>query len=214
MADEAEGTETETDAGATGSETDEGTASSTATGEEKTLSQAEVDRIVQDRLARAAKGQPSKDELAELRRKAAAHDEADEASKSELEKAQAAREKAEAKAAEAVQTANARLIRADATAELAKAGVTNVDGALRALDTTGLTVEDDGTVSGVEEAVKGLLEAIPEFVGRPAGTKVDQGARGTSSKDGQVTAAELEDMSTEDIAKATREGRMVDLLGG
>jgi hypothetical protein len=100
----------------------------------------------------------------------------------ELEKATAAREKAEAQAAEAIARANETLVRASALSELAKQGVTNVDGALRALDKTGLTVEDDGTVSGVEEAVKGLLEAIPEFVGKARPATVDQGARGTSRR--------------------------------
>lgn len=190
---------------------DGGSASSTAT--EKLLPQSEVDRIVQDRLARATKGQPSKDELAELRAKAAAHDEASAASQTELEKATAAREDAEAKAAQAIARANETLVRASALSELAKQGVTNVDGALRALDKTGLTVEDDGTVSGVEEAVKALLEAIPEFVGTARPARVDQGARGTGKNDGQVTAAQLETMSAEEITKATREGRLADLLG-
>jgi hypothetical protein len=187
-------------------------AEAVTTAEEKLLPQSEVDRIVQERLARAAKGQPSKEELAELRAKAARQDEAEEASKTELEKAQAAAKKAEDKATAAVQLANDRLINAEAIKELAKAGVTNVDGALRALDKTGLTVEDDGTVSGAEAAVQSLLEAIPEFVGKVVPVKVDQGARGTTVKDGQVTEAQLENMSVEEIAKATAEGRMQDLL--
>src|SRR4051812_42408394 len=69
---------------------------------EKLLPQSEVDRIVQDRLARATKGQPSKDELAELRAAKTRLDELEQAGASELEKATAAREKAEARAAEAI----------------------------------------------------------------------------------------------------------------
>ena len=41
---------------------------------------------------------------------------------------------------------------------------------------------------------------------------VDQGARGTPRNVGQVTAAELATMSVEEIARATRQGRMADLL--
>jgi hypothetical protein len=182
-------------------------------GEEKLLPQSEVDRIVQDRLARAAKGQPSKDELAELKAAKAKLEEIEQAGASELEKANAAREKAEAKAEAALKTASERLITAEAKSELAAAGVTNMEGALRALDKTGLTVEDDGTVSGAEEAVKSLLESIPEFVGKVVPAKVDQGARGTTVKDGQVTAAQLETMSAEEIARATRQGRLSELLG-
>jgi hypothetical protein len=179
----------------------------------KTFTQDELNAIVQDRVARAKKGTPTADELKELQAAKAKLEEIEQAGASELEKATTAREKAEAKAAEAIAKANETLVRASALSELAKQGVTNVDGALRALDKTGLTVEDDGTVSGVEEAVKGLLDAIPEFVGTARPARVDQGARGTSAKDGQVTAAQLETMSAEQIAKATRQGRMADLLG-
>ena len=210
MADEPTGNEPE---GKPAGGTTEPEAGSSKDGEEKLLPQSEVDRIVQDRLARAAKGQPSKDELAELRAAKVKLEEIEQAGASELEKANAAREKAEAKAAEALSRASETMIRASALAELAKQGVTNVEGALRALDKTGLTVGDDGTVSGVEEAVKNLLESIPEFVGKVVPQKVDQGARGTSSGPEQVTAAQLETMSAEEITKATREGRMADLLG-
>ncbi len=192
---------------------DGGSASSKGNGE-KMLPQSEVDRIVQDRLARAAKGQPSKDELTELRAAKVKLEEIEQAGASELEKANTAREKAEAKAAEATSRAEQALIRATALAELSKQGVSNVEGALRALDKTGLTVGDDGTVSGAEEAVKNLLETIPEFVGKVVHQKVDQGARGGGSGDPeQVTEAQLDTMSAEEITKATREGRMADLLG-
>lgn len=182
--------------------------------EEKLLSESEVNRIVQERLARATKDQPSKDELAELRAAKTQLDEITLAGATELEKANAAKEKAEATAAEATARADKTLIKAAAVAELVKQDVTNVEGALRALDTTGLTVGDDGTVSGMSEAVTSLLEVIPEFVGKVVPVKVDQGARGGgASGTEQVTAAQLDSMSAEAIAKATREGRMVDILG-
>jgi hypothetical protein len=209
MADEAA---TETEVETTESSTSTEASASTASTDEKRLPQSEVDRIVQDRLARAAKGQPSKDELADLRAAKSKLEEIEQAGQSELEKANAARERAEAAAKDALELANGRLVTAEAKAALAAAGVTNIDGALRALDKTGLTVEDDGTVSGAEEAVKNLLESIPEFVGKVVPPKVDQGARGTTVKDGQVTAEQLERMSPEEIAKATRQGRMSDLL--
>jgi len=212
MAEEAAGTE-----GAAGAEgTTEGAAAAAPAkpegGEEKLLPQSEVDRIVQDRLARAAKGQPSKDELTELRAAKTKLDEIEQAGQTELDKAIAAREKAEAQAKSSLELANTRLIEAEAKGELAKQGVTNIEGALRALDKTGLTVEDDGTVSGAEEAVKNLLEVIPEFVGKVVPPKVDQGARGSSAKGGQVTADQLETMSAEEITAATKDGRMADLL--
>lgn len=72
-------------------------------GQERTFTQEQVDRIVQERLARA-KAQPPAD-YEELRAKAAKYDEAQEAAKSELERANERASRAEA----ALEEANARM---------------------------------------------------------------------------------------------------------
>jgi hypothetical protein len=61
--------------------------------------QAELDRIVEARLAKERKKHPAVDEVTQLREKAAAWDKAQEEGKSELEKAQARAEAAEKEAA-------------------------------------------------------------------------------------------------------------------
>lgn len=173
----------------------------------KTFTQDELNAIVQDRLARAAKGLPSKDELAELRKAKEKLDEIEQAGASELEKANAAREKAEAKAAAALETANARLLKSQAVTELVAAGVTSVEAAYRALDKTGLTVADDGTVSGLEDAIKALLEEVPAFVGKAGSAgSADQGARGGSAD--QITREQLAKMTPLEVQKALRAGKL------
>jgi hypothetical protein len=114
--------------------TAEATSATEATATGKTFSQEELNAIVQDRLARAAKGQPSKDELAELQKAKADLDKIQEAGASELEKANKAREAAEVKATAALATANDRLLKSEAVTALVAAGVTSVDAAFRALE--------------------------------------------------------------------------------
>jgi hypothetical protein len=63
---------------------------------DKVFKQEDVDRIVQERLARDRKDRPSDDEITALREKATKFDELDTANKTELEKERARADKAEA----------------------------------------------------------------------------------------------------------------------
>ncbi len=65
---------------------------------------------------------------------------------------------------------------------------------------------------GVEAARADVLAAKAETEAAKTGN-ADQGARGGEREGGQVTAAELATMSPGAITKATREGRLTDLLG-
>lgn len=91
-------------------------------GQERTFTQEQVDRIVQERLARA-KAQPPAD-YEELRAKAAKYDEAQEAAKSELERAEERAARAEA----ALEEANARMAHEALVAKVS--GETGVPAAL------------------------------------------------------------------------------------
>lgn len=172
---------------------------------DKTFTQDELNAIVQDRLARATKGQPSKDELTELRAAKTKLEELEQAGASELEKANKAREQAEAKATEALATANERLLKSTAITALVGAGVTSVEAAYRALDKTGLTVEDDGTVSGLDDAVKALVEEVPAFVGKGTPGSADQGARGGGPD--QITREQLSKLTPREVQQGLREGK-------
>jgi hypothetical protein len=74
-----------------------------------------------------------------------------------------------------------------------------------------------GDPFGVEaaraEVMKAKADAAATSEPEAKHVSPDQGARGARRSDGQVTATELATMSAEEITKATRQGRMADLLG-
>lgn len=178
--------------------------------QERTFTQAELDRIVQDRVARVKREAPA--DYEELKAKAAQLEELETAKLSELEQEKKAREKAEKQAAEAMKRANERLLQAEILAEATAQQAIRPEHLHRLIDTDTVTIGDDGQVTGVQDAVKAFLEANPEYVGtsRPAGP-VDQGARGTTPK--QLTRDDLKDMSPDEINKAREEGRLDRVMG-
>lgn len=164
----------------------------------RSFTQEEVDRIVADRLRRVKVEPPA--DYDELKAKAAKLAEIEAASQSELERAQAAAAAAEAKAAEAQQRARSALLRASVTATAVQAGAVDADAVLALIDQSQLTVEDDGTVSGVSDAVKALLDAKPYLVGKPATLPPGSGDGGPRGKPAvgtpdfdSMTAAQIND---------------------
>jgi hypothetical protein len=155
--------------------------------EEKTYTkaehEAEVNRVVQERLARDRKDRLSDDEIAELKRKAAKADELEAANLSQADKLQQAATKAEQerdeanqKAEEATARANKTLIRASVISAAAKAGAVDPDDVhalLASKDFTvtkdgnelKVTIGNDGQVIGHEEAVTAFLEGKQHLVG-------------------------------------------------
>lgn len=176
--------------------------------EGKLLSQVQVDAIVADRLARQSKKFADYDEL---KAKAAKLDESEAASLSELEKERAARAAAEERVSLLQVESDSAKVTAAITAEATLRGVRNISTVLRAIDRTGLTLGDDGQVSGVEDAVEALLAEIPELVGGKLTTKsADLGARGGGP--GLVTQAQLAAMTPEAVHGALSRGELSHLL--
>lgn len=120
---------------------------------EKALTQAEVDRIVKERVERE---RAKYGDYSDLKTKAAKLDEIEAANASDLEKAvKKAREEG---MAEVQATANSRLIAAEARALAAEARFRNPTLAIKAIDTSGVKVADDGTVDAA--AIKSLLDEL------------------------------------------------------
>lgn len=121
-----------------------------------------------------------------------------EAELSETEKLNRKLAAAEQAREQALQTANQRLLRAAFVAEAAVAGAEFPDDAFRLADTSGVTVDDDGNVSGVKEAVKAIVDSgrLPLKNKRQAPPNLDAGAgngqRVADQKAAQLTEAELE----------------------
>lgn len=150
---------------------------------ERKFSQADIDRIVQDRLARAKIKPPA--DYDDLKAAKARLDELEAASKTELEKAQEAQRKADERATAAEARANETARRHAIEREAVKAKAADPDDVFAVLQTTAkyrdmVTTDDDGQVSGVEDAVKAILADKPHLVGKvstPTGDG-DGGSRG------------------------------------
>lgn len=179
-------------------------------GDDKKLTQAEVDRIVEQRLARERQKYADYDEVKARAEKA---DELEAEGKSELEKARGeavkakeAAQAAEAKAEEATNKAQATVRRAAIVTEAAKAGATDPDDvhallSAREFSVTEddkkleVTISDDGTVTGAEEVVSAFLKAKPNLVGNTTPPPPGDGGARTPipPKDLQAQIKEAED---------------------
>lgn len=142
----------------------------------KTFTQEDVDRINAE-TRRKAEEAAAKRLLAELgiedvgkgKELFASAKAAEEASKSELQRAQEEnlRLKAQAEAAQA--QARSTLVRSRVENALRDAGINpqRVEGAIRLAPLGDVKVSDDGSIAGIEEAVKAVKEASPEWFGAP-----------------------------------------------
>lgn len=186
--------------------------------DDKTFTQAEVDRIIKERLARAKSEPPS--DYDDLKAKAAKLDELEAANQTELEKILARAEAAEKKAAEADERARNASRRSAVTAAASAANVVDLDAVFALLPQDAVTVGDDGQVTGAEEAVKALLESKPYLVGqaatpppKPTGS-ADGGSRGSGSGPRQLRRDELSSMTPEQIVEADNAGLLDDVKSG
>lgn len=133
---------------------------------EPITSQADLDRILGNRLAREREKFADYDDL---KAKAAELDQKREAEKTEAEKAVEAARKEGENAGRA--TGNERLINAEARALAAEAGFINPRIAIGSIDLKGVKVADDGTVdaAAIKAKLEDLAKSDPYLVG--AGTK-------------------------------------------
>jgi hypothetical protein len=185
-------------------------------GEARTFTQSEMDAIIADRLRRQ-KAQFS--DYADLKAKADRLAELEQAQMTELEQAQAKATAAEAERDAALQRANDRLIMAALTAEAAKQGFADPADAFTLADLAGVSIADDGAVTGVTEAVKALAQAKPYLIGRRTAPATDAGAgsgdRATGGSAIRLTDEELQvakrmGLSPEEYAKGKTSGSITE----
>ena len=149
--------------------------------------QAELDRIVADRLARERKKAEKFADYDEIKTKLSALEQAEaerEAAKlTETERLQAEKAEAEGKGTAALAAANQRLINAEfkVLAREANVPAERLAAALKLADMAAVTVDDNGDVVGVKEAVEALVSAHgylvekvqPKPIGGASGGKAD-----------------------------------------
>jgi hypothetical protein len=118
------------------------------------LTQADVDRIVKDRLARERAKFSDYEELKAAAGRLAVIEDA--------QKTESDRLAERVTAAEAqVTRANEMLMRAAIATAAARAGAVDLDAVASLLDRGGITMDEDGTVTGADEAIEALLAAKP-----------------------------------------------------
>jgi len=141
----------------------------------KMLPQAEVDRIIAERLARQKAQYADYDDL---KAAAAKWAKVEEAQKTEAQKTQERMVQLERERDEALVKANDRLVRAAFVAEAAKVGALHPEDLFALADKAGVSVNEQGDVVGVTEAVQAVVTAgrIPLATNRPASPKLDGGA--------------------------------------
>jgi hypothetical protein len=179
----------------------------------RTFSQTDVDRIVQDRLARQKAQYAGFDEL---KAKADKFDELEQASKTDLEKANARVAQLEREAADQAQALQDSRLRSAVTAEAAKRNVVDPDAALALIDRAELTFGDDGAPTNIADAMESLLQARPYLVGggRPA-SSADLGARGSGGDASrQLGRDDLKTMTPAQIVEADKSGQLAELKRG
>jgi len=142
-------------------------------------SQAQLDRIIQDRLKREREKYA---DYNDLKTKASEFDKIKEANQTELEKAQARAQELEDKANKAELRALDMAIRSAVITEASKQKAINAEAVYKLLDRSTLTVDKDGTVEGVSEAVTALLAENTFLVGSGFTGSSDGGQRGSGAK--------------------------------
>lgn len=178
---------------------------------DRVFTQDQVDRIVQERLARQKAQFAGFDEL---KQKAEQFDKLEADRMSELEKATRRAADLERELAATSQARQESVLRAAVVSEAAKRNVIDPDAALALIDRASLEFDTEGNPTNVAQAMDSLLEQRTYLVAPQGGARgnADLGARGNSGVE-QLSRDALASMSPDQVEKALAEGRLDSLLG-
>lgn len=156
--------------------------------QDKRFTQEELNRIIEERLTR------ERAKYADYEQVKARLQTIEDAAKTELQKAQEAAQKAQAERDKALYESQDRMLRAAFLAEAALLGVQHPGDAYNLADLTAAHIAEDGTVKGVAEQVKALVEAgrLP-LSGKPRSPQMGAGAgsgQGPTEPTGTLTEEE------------------------
>jgi len=153
---------------------------------EKTLTQADVDRIVKERLGRQKQQYADYDDL---KAAAAKLQELEDAQKSELDKTNEQLALLQATNAELLQKQQDLVLRNAITSEAGKLDFADPQDAWQLLDLSAVSINDDGEAEGVANALKTLVEAKPYLVRQQQRT----GMSATALQRGGATTEETDE---------------------
>lgn len=181
------------------------------------LTQADVDRVVESRLARERKKFQGYDEY---REKAEKFDELQKEQLSEIERIQRERDELQAERDELLGANQYVAVRSSLLQEIAKPShrIVDPEGAVEFLlgaDVDLLEVDEEtGLPNNIQEAVEALKGKRSYLVSAetPRVVDADQGARGGAGS--QLTEADLKNMTPHEIVAARQNGQLDNLLSG
>lgn len=149
----------------------------------KTYNQDEINKIIEKRLSRERKAWKKQVE-----------DDKVKAQMTTEEKLKAEKAEAETKANEAIVKANQRLVKSEILNKAGSLGVIDTDAVYRLLDKDDIDIDDDGNITGVEEAVKALITAKPYLIKKTSSdenNKSGDDQQGTNNKKKSVSLNDL-----------------------
>jgi hypothetical protein len=142
--------------------------------------------------------------------------ELEKAQMSEIERATKVAAEAEARAAALAERAQKAILRSAVVSAATRAGAVDPDAVLALMDHSSVTVGDDDSVQGVDEAVRAVLDAKPYLVAKPstpAPGAADGGPQGKSAS--TYTREQIDALAKSDpskVAELYREGALNHLL--
>ena len=209
----AENTETEapTNAQSESNEQSSGTTQVVTPTPSGTLTQAQVDAIVKDRIAKEREKYKGFDDL---KRKAEDYDKLQAANLSEAEKLQKSLEAANEKASTAESRMKKALTRAAIVSAASQAGARDPNLVVKLIDSDALEITEDGEVKGAEDAVTALL-ASHDYLKGGGFTASGDGGQRTSAGLPSFTRDQIADPAfyrehESEIKLAARQGRITD----
>jgi hypothetical protein len=172
--------------------------------EERRFTQADVERLITERLSRETKKYADYDKTkAELKR-------LQEARKSDVDRLQETVSDLTAKFTEAESRARANLVKSAVVAAAARLDFNDPQDAFRLLDVGGLEVEDDGSVKGLDGTLQKLLSEKPylrkQAVSKTSPTNPATAAALTMDQIKTMSPAEI-NSRWDDVQKVMAKGR-------
>jgi hypothetical protein len=189
---------------------------------EKTFTQAEIDEMIQKRLKREKEKQADLDaKLKRLEEFEKAEEERKKAAMSEAERLKAEKEEAAKQALEATEAAkkaqekaNQRIVNTEIKSIARTLNANDPSDVLALLDKSAIEMDDEGNVTGIEEAVKALKEAKPWMFKLSIGADAAGGsnpAKNPSVNELSAKEKELADMKAQAIKNPRLLGKVTKL---
>ncbi len=158
------------------------------------FTQADIDRIVKERIERVKARYADYDDL---KARAARLDEIERAQMDEKERLAADLKALEDKVSaaerardEALAQSQERLLRAEVTALAAAMSFKYPGDIFRLADLSAAAIDESGAVVGVREALEALAKERPDYIAKPAAPRIDGEARGQESDLPKLTPAQ------------------------